>query len=96
MEGGRVNGLNGLFMSPSLYLILTGSTLNCQQHPAYLPEISDGSTGATTSELLQNNKVHKTQFDITKSHDDTQKQQILASFHNYYGEVVTNTKFGFA
>ena len=58
--------------------------------------IPEGSTGATTSKLLQHNKMHKTKFSITKACNGALKEQIMASFHNDYVEVLGNTNVGFA
>ena len=82
-------------MRPGLYLISTGLTFNLTQHPGYLPVIPDISTEETTSKLVQQNRVHKTQFDITKACDDAPKQ-ILEAFHNYYVEGIAKENFGFA
>ena len=51
-----------------------------------------GATGETTSEIVWQNKVHRTQFYITKSCDDSLNQQIPTVFHNGYVEVVANTQ----
>ena len=57
---GQGNGLLGLVMCPDLYLIMNGSTLNCPKYPVYLSAMPDGSTGSTTSKLVQHQKVNKT------------------------------------
>ena len=95
LRGGG-NGLLGLAMCQFMYLILNGLALNLPQHPGYLPVVPYGATGETTSELVQQQMVHKTQFDITKSCDEDMRQKILASSHNDYVEVVANANFGFS
>ena len=45
---------------------------------------------------MQQHKVQKTQFDITKACEDNLKQQILEIFHHEYVEGVDNENFGFA
>ena len=82
--GGGFNGLLRLSMNTNLHLIMTGWAFNLPQYPGYLLVIPDGSTSATTREIVQYYKVHKTKFDITKSCDDALKKKILASFRNYY------------
>ena len=94
--GGGGNILLGLVMNTSLYLIITGSELKFQQHTGYLPVIPDGSTRATTIKIVQQHKVQKKQFYITKARDDALKQHIIAAFHYDYVEGVANGIFGFA
>ena len=52
--------------------------------------ILDGSTGGNTRELVQQHKVQRAQFDMTKSCDDSLNQKILAAFHNDYVEGLVN------
>ena len=56
--------------------------------------IPDGAIGETTSRILRQHKVHKTQFDMIKACDDALKQKILAAFNNDYVEGVANANFG--
>ena len=58
--------------------------------------IPDGSTSAAKTKLVQQHKVIKTQFDITKACDDSLKQQPLEAFHNDCMEGVSNANVGFA
>ena len=57
--------------------------------------IQYGAIGVTAIEIVQQNKVHKAQFDITKACGDALKQQILEAFHNDYVEGLANVNFGF-
>ena len=83
-------------MRPDLYLIVTGLSFNLPQQPRYLPVIPNGSTSATTSGLVWQNKLQNTQFGITKSRDDSLKQKILAASQNDYVEVLANENVGFS
>ena len=83
-------------MRTYLYLIMNVYTFNHIHHPGNLPVIPDGSTWETTSGLLHQKKVNKTQFDITKTCDNALKQKTLSAFYNNYVEGLANENVGFA
>ena len=82
-------------MRPALYLIMDGLDLNRPQNSGYLPVTPDGSTGAITRKLVQQNKVKNTIFYTKKNCDDSLKLKILESFHTGYVEGVANVNVCF-